>query len=105
MEHGLVVTKVRQVIQFQTKKCFQRFADQVSYDRRAGYYKIIPYVFQSRRMTSLITVTLLFTHPRIDDMSDHSSDEELADYDTNNDCMQDHDEEPMPLHRMQIKYN
>ena len=36
LEHGLVVTKDYQVIQFQPKKCFQRFADQVSNDRRAG---------------------------------------------------------------------
>ena len=36
LENGLVVTKVYQLIQFQPKKCFERFANQVSDDRRAG---------------------------------------------------------------------
>ena len=36
LEHGLVVTKVHQLVQFQPKRCFKRFADQVSNDRRAG---------------------------------------------------------------------
>ena len=36
LEHGLIVTKVHQVVQFQPKRCFQHFANQVSDDRRAG---------------------------------------------------------------------
>ena len=36
LAHGLVVSKVYQLIQFNPKKCFKRFADQVSDDRRAG---------------------------------------------------------------------
>jgi hypothetical protein len=36
LEQGLVVTKIYQLIQFAPKKCFKRFADQVSDDRRAG---------------------------------------------------------------------
>ena len=36
LEHGLVVTKIHQIVQFQPKRCFQRFANQVSDDRRAG---------------------------------------------------------------------
>jgi hypothetical protein len=41
LEHGLVVTKIYQTIQFNPKRCFKRFADQVSDDRRAGT-SIIP---------------------------------------------------------------
>ncbi len=33
---GLVVTKVHQIIEFRPKKCFKRFVDQISNDRRAG---------------------------------------------------------------------
>ena len=36
LEHGLVVTKIYQTIQFNPKRCFKRFADQVSDDRRSG---------------------------------------------------------------------
>lgn len=36
LEHGLVVTKVHQLVQFNPKRCFERFANQVSDDRRAG---------------------------------------------------------------------
>lgn len=36
VEHGLKVTKIYQVIQFDPKECFKRFGDQVSDDRRAG---------------------------------------------------------------------
>ena len=36
MEHGLVVTRVYQVIEFSPAKCFKQFADRVSNDRRAG---------------------------------------------------------------------
>lgn len=43
-------------------------------------------------MTDGTEWTIDLDHPRIDDISDHSSDEELADYD--NDCLQERDEEP-----------
>lgn len=36
LKHGLVITKIHQFIQFNPKKCFQKFADNVSDDRRAG---------------------------------------------------------------------
>ena len=36
LEHGLVITKVYQVIQFNPVKCFAKFADNISDDRRAG---------------------------------------------------------------------
>ena len=36
LEHGLKVTKIYQVIEFSPKKCFKKFADQISNDRRAG---------------------------------------------------------------------
>ena len=36
LENGLIVTKIYQTVQFQPKRCFKRFADQVSNDRRAG---------------------------------------------------------------------
>ena len=36
LSHGLVVTKVYQVIEFNPKKCFSKFADNISDDRRAG---------------------------------------------------------------------
>ena len=38
LEHGLVVTKVHQLIQFSPRRCFKPFADQVSNDRRAGMF-------------------------------------------------------------------
>lgn len=34
--HGLVVTKIHQIIEFCPKTCFRKFADQVTNDRRAG---------------------------------------------------------------------
>lgn len=36
MDHGLIVTRVWQVIEFKPAKCFKGFADTVSNDRRAG---------------------------------------------------------------------
>ena len=36
LENGLIITQIHQLIQFNPKKCFKRFADQVSDDRRAG---------------------------------------------------------------------
>lgn len=36
LNHGLVVSKIHHTIQFKPIKCFKRFADQVSNDRRAG---------------------------------------------------------------------
>ncbi len=36
LEHGLVVTKVHQVVEFSPKRCFKEFVDQISDDRRAG---------------------------------------------------------------------
>ena len=36
LEHGLEVTKIHQIIQFRPIKCFEKFANQVSDDRRAG---------------------------------------------------------------------
>ena len=36
IEHGLVVTKIHQVIEFSPKRCFTEFVDQISDDRRAG---------------------------------------------------------------------
>ena len=36
LQQGLIVTKIYQLIQFNPKKCFKKFADQVSEDRRAG---------------------------------------------------------------------
>ena len=41
MSHGLVVTKIHQVIEFSPKQCFQNFADDVSNDRRAGWWIIV----------------------------------------------------------------
>lgn len=41
--HGLVITRVYQIIQFKPKKCFRKFADGVSNDRRAGKYFIFPF--------------------------------------------------------------
>ena len=38
LEHGLVVTKVYEVIQFKPIRCFKEFTDQVSRDRRSGEY-------------------------------------------------------------------
>ena len=43
MEHGLVVTCVYQVIQFNPKDCFRAFGDQVSDDRRAGEWTLKKY--------------------------------------------------------------
>ena len=36
LENGLIVTKIHEVIQFKPMKCFKRFADGVSNDRRKG---------------------------------------------------------------------
>ena len=36
LEHGLTVSKIYEVIQFKPIRCFKRFADGVSNDRRAG---------------------------------------------------------------------
>ncbi|NRB82076.1 MAG: hypothetical protein HRU38_26065 [Saccharospirillaceae bacterium] len=36
MAHGLVVTKIHQIIEFSPKKAFENFANEVSDDRRAG---------------------------------------------------------------------
>ena len=36
LEHGLVVTKVHQVIEFTPEPCFKSFGDAVSVARRAG---------------------------------------------------------------------
>ena len=36
IDHGLVVTKIHQVIEFKPKRCFVGFVDQISDDRRAG---------------------------------------------------------------------
>ena len=36
LDHGLKVTKIYQVIQFNPKPCFKKFANGVSDDRRAG---------------------------------------------------------------------
>ena len=36
MSHGILVTNVYQIIEFSPKKCFVKFSDQVSNDRRAG---------------------------------------------------------------------
>ena len=36
INHGLVITKVYQVIEFKPMKCFTRFTDRVTEDRRAG---------------------------------------------------------------------
>ena len=36
LEHGLVVTKIHQVIEFSPKRCFEGFVEQISDDRRAG---------------------------------------------------------------------
>ena len=36
LEQGLVVTKIYQLVQFDPKRCFKLFADQVSNDRREG---------------------------------------------------------------------
>jgi len=36
LKHGLVISKIYQFIQFKPKKCFQKFANNVSDDRRAG---------------------------------------------------------------------
>ncbi len=36
LDHGLLVTKIHQVVEFSPKRCFQGFVDQISDDRRAG---------------------------------------------------------------------
>ena len=36
LDHGLVVTKIHQIIEFSPKRCFQGFVDQISDDRRSG---------------------------------------------------------------------
>lgn len=36
LEKGLIVTKIYQVLEFDRRKCFNQFADDVSNDRRAG---------------------------------------------------------------------
>lgn len=36
LSHGLIVSKIHQVIEFCPKQCFQHFVDGVSNDRRAG---------------------------------------------------------------------
>ena len=36
INHGLVITKVHQLIEFNPSSCFKAFADRVSNDRRAG---------------------------------------------------------------------
>ena len=36
LEHGLVITKIYQVVEFKPLSCFNRFAQQVTDDRRAG---------------------------------------------------------------------
>ena len=36
IDHGIVVSKIHQLIQFSPKKCFEQFAESVSDDRRAG---------------------------------------------------------------------
>ncbi|KAL5262388.1 hypothetical protein ACHWQZ_G007942 [Mnemiopsis leidyi] len=36
IDHGLVVTRIHQLIEFKPSKCFKTFADRVSNDRRAG---------------------------------------------------------------------
>lgn len=38
IEHGLIVSKVYQVIQFNPKRCFKKFAETISDDRRAGRF-------------------------------------------------------------------
>lgn len=41
MDHGLVITKVYQLVQFKPIKCFEKFADMVSNDRRAGKFSSV----------------------------------------------------------------
>lgn len=36
LRHGVQITKVHQIVEFTPNNCFQRFADQVSQDRREG---------------------------------------------------------------------
>ena len=36
LEHGLKVTKIHQVLEFQSQRCFDGFADSISSDRRLG---------------------------------------------------------------------
>ena len=36
LENGLIITRIEQFIQFQPKRCFKAFADQVTNDRRQG---------------------------------------------------------------------
>ena len=36
ISHGILVTNIYQIIEFSPKKCFVKFADQVSNDRRGG---------------------------------------------------------------------
>ena len=36
ISHGIIVSKIHQLIQFLPEKCFAKFSDQVSNDRRAG---------------------------------------------------------------------
>lgn len=38
IKHGLLITKIHQLIQFKPKPCFKKFADMVSDDRRAGEF-------------------------------------------------------------------
>ena len=36
LEHGLIVTKIHQIVEFNPKKCFEGFVQQISDDRRGG---------------------------------------------------------------------
>jgi hypothetical protein len=41
LDNGLAVTKLHQFVQFNPLPCFQKFADNVSDDRRAGNFVLI----------------------------------------------------------------
>ena len=66
LEHGLVVTKVCQVIQFKPIRCFKEFIDQVSRDSRSGehfhcYYNItnILNIYKSQNRNNIATTLSL----------------------------------------------
>ena len=46
LEHGLIISKIYEVIQFKPMKCFKRFADGVSNDRRAGWSSQLNFLYR-----------------------------------------------------------
>ncbi len=56
LRHGLRITKVHQFIQFNPVKCFQKFADNVSNDRRAGMLESVLFGYEHQPFYSILTI-------------------------------------------------